>query len=83
MNIKYIFQYIVQYLNKNQLFFLLEVIRVKMIYELSFVLAGGVNLGLERSWKIIESLMKRYPHATWKKIIDWKKGQGKYIVEVE
>ncbi|VVB78695.1 Uncharacterised protein [uncultured archaeon] len=53
-----------------------------MIIELSFALVGGANLGLEKSWKLIDSLMKRYPQATWRKIIDWRKGQGKYIVEI-
>ena len=54
-----------------------------MILELSFGLAGGANLGLEKSWKLIESLMKKYPQATWRKIIDWKKGRGKYIIEID
>ncbi|MDP2926126.1 MAG: hypothetical protein Q8N99_07150 [Nanoarchaeota archaeon] len=54
-----------------------------MIIELSFALVGGTNLGLENSWPFIENLMKKYPHATWKKEIDFKKGKGKYIVEIE
>jgi len=54
-----------------------------MIYEISFAIVGGMNLGLEKSWKMIDSLIKRYPHATWKKIINWKKGRGKYIVEIK
>lgn len=54
-----------------------------MILELSFGLAGGINLGLEKSWYIIENIMKKYPYATWRKIINWKKGRGKYIVEIE
>jgi hypothetical protein len=54
-----------------------------MIIELSFVLVGGANLNLEKSWAIVESLLKRYPGATWRKIVDWKKGHGKYIVEIE
>ncbi len=54
-----------------------------MIYEISFAIVGGMNLGLEKSWKTIDSLIKRYPHATWKKIINWKKGRGKYIVEIK
>lgn len=54
-----------------------------MIIEVSFGLVGGINFGLEKSWKVIEGLMKRYPQATWRKIIDWKKCRGKYIVEIE
>lgn len=54
-----------------------------MIIELSFAIVGGANLGLERSWKVVEQLMKRYPQATWKKIVDWKEGRGKYIVEID
>ena len=53
-----------------------------MIFEVSFMIVGGMNLGLEKSWKLIEDLMRRYPGATWKKRINWKKGEGKYIVEV-
>jgi hypothetical protein len=54
-----------------------------MIIELSFVIVGGVNLGLERQWNIVETIIKKYPQASWRKIIDWKKGKGKYIVEIE
>jgi hypothetical protein len=54
-----------------------------MILELSFVLVGGANLGLEKYWPQIEKLMKKYPGATWKKVVDWKKGKGKYIIEIE
>ncbi len=54
-----------------------------MILELSFGLAGGANLGLEKSWSLIESIMKKYPQASWKKIINWKKGIGKYVIEIE
>lgn len=54
-----------------------------MIVELSFVLVGGANLGLERSWKTVEFLMKKYPYANWKKVVDWRNGRGKYIVEIE
>jgi len=54
-----------------------------MILELSFVLVGGANLGLERSWKTVEFLMKKYPHATWRKVVDFRRGRGKYIVEIE
>lgn len=51
-----------------------------MIYEISFALIGGLNFGLERSWKLVEDLIKKYPEATWKKKINWKKGKGRYIV---
>jgi hypothetical protein len=53
-----------------------------MIIELSFALVGGVNFGLEKSWRVVENLMKRYPSATWKKIINLKNGKGRYIVEI-
>ena len=49
-----------------------------MIIKLSFALVGGLNFGLEKSWKIVEGLIKKYPHATWKKMINWKKGKGEY-----
>ena len=51
-----------------------------MIIEMSFALVGGVNFGLEKNWKIVEGLIRKYPHATWKRVIDFKKGVGKYIV---
>lgn len=51
-----------------------------MIIRLSFALIGGVNFGLEKSWKLVEHLMQKYPGATWKKIINWKKGRGEYII---
>lgn len=54
-----------------------------MIIEISFGLVGGINFGLERSWDIIKDIMKKYPQATWRKIINRKKGEGKYIVEIE
>lgn len=54
-----------------------------MILELSFALVGGVNLGLEKSWNVIDSIMKKYPYASWKKIIDWKHKRGMYVVEIE
>ncbi|MFA5258963.1 MAG: hypothetical protein WC979_03535 [Candidatus Pacearchaeota archaeon] len=54
-----------------------------MIIELSFAIVGGANLGLEKSWNAIEQLMKRYPHATWKKKVDLRQGKGKYIVEID
>ena len=54
-----------------------------MIIEVSFGLAGGLNFGLEKSWNMVRDLMKKYPDATWRKIVNWKKGRGKYIVEIE
>lgn len=54
-----------------------------MIIKLSFALIGGVNFSLEKSWRLIENLLKKYPHATWKRIINWKKGKGEYIVEID
>ena len=54
-----------------------------MIIEISFGLAGGVNFALEKSWGVIDTLIKKYPQATWKKIVNRKKGKGKYIVEIE
>ena len=53
-----------------------------MIIEISFGLVGGINFGLEKSWGLVSSLIKKYPYATWRKIIDRRKGQGKYIVEI-
>jgi len=54
-----------------------------VIIEISFVVVGGINFGLERSWRMVDDLIKKYPHATWKKIVNWKKGRGKYIVEID
>jgi len=54
-----------------------------MIIELSFAIVGGANLGLEKSWGTIEQLMKKYPGATWKKMVDSKQGKGKYILEID
>ena len=54
-----------------------------MIIELSFAIMGGANLGLEKSWKAVELLMKKYPQATWKKSIDPNAGKGKYIIEID
>ena len=54
-----------------------------MILELSFVIVGGAHLGLERSWKVVEKIMKKYPDANWKKVVDWSKKRGKYIVEID
>jgi hypothetical protein len=52
-----------------------------MILELSFALVGGVNFGLEKRYSIIDDIMKKYPYATWKKVVDMKKGIGKYIIK--
>lgn len=65
---------------KEKVIILIE--RCEMIYEISFAIIGGVNFGLERSWKVVEELLKKYPYATWKKIVNRKKGKGKYIIEV-
>tara|TARA_Y100000034_G_C6871247_1_gene397800 strand:- start:607 stop:771 length:165 start_codon:yes stop_codon:yes gene_type:complete len=54
-----------------------------MIIEVSFGLAGGINFALEKSWNIVKDIMIKYPQATWKKITDFKKGSGKYIVEID
>jgi len=53
-----------------------------MIIELSFALVGGVNFGLEKKYSTINNIIKKYPHATWKKVVDMKKGIGKYIVKI-
>ncbi len=55
---------------------------VKMIFEISFVMVGGINFGLEKSWGVVEELLKKYPYATWTKIVNWKRGKGKYIIEI-
>jgi len=54
-----------------------------VIIEISFGLVGGINFGLEKSWEMINDLIKKYPYATWTKIVNWKKGKGKYIVEIK
>ena len=54
----------------------------KMIIEISFGLVGGLNFTLEKSWDVFKSVMIKYPQATWEKIVDMKKGIGKYIVEI-
>lgn len=51
--------------------------------EVTFAIVGGVNLGLERSWQVVEDLIKKYPKATWKRIINRKKQKAKYIIEIE
>ena len=52
-----------------------------MIFEISFALVGGINFGLERSWELVEDLLKKYPGATWRKKVNLKKKKGKYIVD--
>ena len=54
-----------------------------MILEISFGLIGGINFGLEDSWDLIKNIISKYPGATWKKIIDLKKGKGKYVVKID
>lgn len=53
-----------------------------MILELSFVLIGGTHIGLEKSWEVVESIMKKYHGAKWEKEIDWENKRGKYVVEI-
>jgi hypothetical protein len=53
-----------------------------VIIEISFGLVGGINFGLEKSWGVVSDLLRKYPYATWTKIVNWKKGRGKYIVEI-
>jgi len=53
-----------------------------MILEISFGLIGGVNFGLEKSWDLIKSIITKYPQATWIRIVNRKKGKGKYIIEI-
>jgi hypothetical protein len=48
---------------------------------ISFALVGGINFGLEKSWRIVEGLLKKYPEATWKKIVGRETGQ--YIVDIK
>ena len=54
-----------------------------MIFEVSFALVGGINFGLEKSWGVVRDIMIKYPQATWRKIIDLKKGIGKYVIRVD
>lgn len=54
-----------------------------MIIEVSFAVVGGMNFGLERSWKIVEGLIKKYPYATWKRVVNKRKGKGKYVVKID
>jgi len=54
-----------------------------MIIEISFGLVGGLNFGLEKSFGLIKNITMKYPHAVWKKVVDVKKGIGKYIVEID
>tara|TARA_Y100000034_G_C6525903_1_gene226460 strand:+ start:114 stop:278 length:165 start_codon:yes stop_codon:yes gene_type:complete len=54
-----------------------------MIIELSFVIVGGINFGLESQWRIVEDLIKKYPKASWIKKVNMKKGVGKYVVNID
>ena len=54
-----------------------------MIIEISFGLIGGINFGLESSLNMVKDIMIKYPHAVWRKVVNRKKGVGKYIVEIE
>lgn len=53
-----------------------------MIIEVSFALVGGLNFGLEKYWETVDGLMKKYPKATWKRIVDRKRKICKYLVEI-
>jgi hypothetical protein len=55
---------------------------MRIIIELSFAMVGGVNFGLEKSWQTVKDLMRKYPHATWKKVVNLRKKTGKYIVNI-
>ncbi len=80
-NKKYILIYDILFKEKL-LFFLCEVKRV-MIIEISFGLVGGINFGLEKSWGVIKNIMAKYPYATWEKIVDLKKGIGRYVIKID
>ena len=54
-----------------------------MIIEISFALIGGLNFGLERSWKLVQEILKKYPDASWRKRVNKRKKKGKYIIEIE
>jgi hypothetical protein len=54
-----------------------------MILEFSYVIVGGINLALEKSWKLVDLVIKKYPQATWRKVVNKKKGLGKYIVDIQ
>ena len=54
-----------------------------MIIEISFGLMGGMNFALEESCNLIKDIVSKYPHATWKKIINRKKNKGKYVVKID
>jgi hypothetical protein len=54
-----------------------------MIIEISFGLVGGLNFGLEKSLDLIKNITIKYPHAVWKRVVNRKKGVGKYIVEID
>lgn len=57
--------------------------KVKLRIEVSFGLAGGLNFGLEKSWEIVDALLKKYPGAYWRKRVNKRRGKGKYIIEVD
>ncbi len=54
-----------------------------MRIEVSFGLVGGLNFGLEKSWEIVEGLLKKYPKAYWRKRVNKRKQKGKYVIEVD
>ena len=53
-----------------------------MIIEVSFAMIGGVNFGLEKSWNIVRGIIRKYPNATWRRIVNRKQKRGKYLVEL-
>jgi len=62
----------------------MEVIKLaKMIIRINFGLAGGLNFALEKSYSIIQEIMKKYPQATWKRTINRRKENGSYIIEID
>jgi hypothetical protein len=52
-----------------------------VIFEISFALVGGINFGLEKSWRLVEQIIKKYPEATWKRKVNQKKKKGTYIID--
>lgn len=54
-----------------------------MIIEVCFGLVGGINFSLEKSWGMVKDIMIKYPHAVWKKVVDKRNGNGRYIIEID
>jgi hypothetical protein len=51
-----------------------------MIIEVSCMLVGGLNFGLEKSWDLISDLIKKYPDARWHKSLE--QNPAKYYIEI-